>query len=290
MSLVLRTRIAGGASVPASRLVSSLAPPNRASAALTRLALVLSILGLTGCATRVATPTDAQFEAIRVRSEARFERAIYLKPTITNSVPTDAEKFAPLLIIEAAGASVSAAAPDVDLPREIFFHSGRIQLNGLWHEQKTYWWNYPRRAQGSLTAQGVRITLNSAGSPAIWEALADTSGAQVIFVSQSVEAQASREFGAAQGGRRFAVERALNESPRTVVARVIEDGPMPMGPIIYLRGDKHDVTTAICRCMDSQARELAGQLEYRLTMDRHVERKLSTSAPLDSLLRLPKAF
>lgn len=225
-----------------------------------------------------------------MRSEARFERAIYLKPTITNSVLSDAEKFAPLLIIEAAGASAGTAASGADLPKEIFFHSGRIQLNGRWHEQKTYWWNYPQRGQGSLAAQGVRITLNSAGAPAIWEVLADTRGAQVIFVSQSVETQASREFGAAQGGRRFAVERALNESPRTVVARVIEDGPMPMGPIVYLRGDTHDVTTVICRCMDSQARELASQLEYQLKMDQHVARKLSTSALPDSLLRLPKAF
>lgn len=251
---------------------------------------LLAAIAVAGCATRVATPTDAQLEAIRVRSEARFERAIYLKPTITNSVLSDAEKFAPLLIIEAAGASAGTAASGADLPKEIFFHSGRIQLNGRWHEQKTYWWNYPQRGQGSLAAQGVRITLNSAGAPAIWEVLADTRGAQVIFVSQSVETQASREFGAAQGGRRFAVERALNESPRTVVARVIEDGPMPMGPIVYLRGDTHDVTTVICRCMDSQARELASQLEYQLKMDQHVARKLSTSALPDSLLRLPKAF
>ena len=283
-------RYFGGASVRVSRLVRSLAPPEWTSTSWLRIALALSAMALTGCATRPATPSATQRGAIQSRAAAQFERAIYLKPAITNAVANEAEKFAPLLIIEAAGTNANPAQPDRNLPQKVFFHSGHVLLNDNWHKQKTYWWEYSLRGKGSLAVQGVRITLNSAGSPAIWEALADTSGAQVVFVSQSVEAQALREFGGPQSGRRFAVERALDEAPGTVVARVIEDGPMPMGPIIYLQAGAHDVTTVICRCMDAQARELAGQQEYELLPATKAPAELAKLKKLEHRLRLPKGF
>ena len=77
--------------------------------------------------------------------------------------------------------------------------------------------------------QGIRITLNSAGQPAIWEVLADGSGAELIFVSQSLEAAALAEFGKPLPGRRYAIERSVEEAPSVVVARVIDDGPMAHG-------------------------------------------------------------
>lgn len=280
----------GGARVYASRFVRSLAPPEWTSTSWLRIVLALSATALTSCATRPEILPAAQRDVIQARATAQFERAIYLKPAITNAVANEAEKFAPLLIIEAVGTNTNPAQPDRNLPRRLFFHSSRVLLNGKWHEQKTYWWEYPVRATGSLAMQGTRITLNSAGSPAIWEVLADTSGAQVVFVSQSVEAQALREFGGPESRRRFAVERALDEAPSAVVARVIEDGPMPMGPIIYLQASTQDVSTVICRCMDAQARELAGQQEYELVPATKAPAALEKLKKFKHRLRLPKDF
>ena len=59
-------------------------------------------------------------------------------------------------------------------------------------------------------------------------------------------------------GRRFWIERSLASAPETVVARVIDDGPTPMGPILYLTVDSQEIVTLICRCMDAQADEVVG--------------------------------
>lgn len=121
-----------------------------------------------------------------------------------------------------------------------------------------------------LRLQGIRMTLNSAGQPVVWEVLDDSSGAELIFVSQGLESAAAAEFGKALPGRRYSSERSLAEAPKVVVARIIDDGPVPMGPIIYLTAGTHDVSTLICRCMPSQAKRLRATRMYEL-------------APLDSV-------
>jgi hypothetical protein len=115
-----------------------------------------------------------------------------------------------------------------------------------------------------LALQGVRMTLNSAGRPAVWEVLADSSGVEVIFVSRSLESAALAEFGKPPPGRRYAVERGLEESSGVVVARVIEDGPIAMGPMVYLSAGSRSVSTLICRCMAAQAKQLVETKNYEL--------------------------
>ena len=115
-----------------------------------------------------------------------------------------------------------------------------------------------------LQVQGVRLTLNSAGQPAIWEVLADSSGARLVFVSQSLEAAAAARFGKALPGRRHAIERSVEEAPEVVVARVIDDGPIAMGPIVYLSAGTRTVSTLICRCMPAQVKTLRTTATYDL--------------------------
>ena len=112
--------------------------------------------------------------------------------------------------------------------------------------------------------QGIRITLNSAGQPVIWEVLADSSGAELFFVSQNLEAAAMAEFGKPLPGRRYAIERSVEAAPDVVVARVIDDGPVAMGPIVYLSAGTRAVSTLICRCMPAQARKLLATSTYDL--------------------------
>lgn len=265
----------------------------RAKAIVAPFAIVLSLAVQSGCATHPAPPSPAQIATIRARAEAQFARAFYLKPAETNVAPAQAHQLAPLLIIETPGPNAPPDWPDANRRPQIFFQAGRAVWNGKPHEQMSYWWSYPKvggRRHGALPAQGIRITLNSTGRPVIWEVLSDTSGAEVIFVSQNLEAQASREFGSPLPGRRFAVERSLTEAPEDAVARVIEDGPTTMGPIIYLRSDTHDVTTVICRCMDAQARELAGQQEYELVSATKGTAHLPKLREIERSIRLPNDF
>lgn len=255
--------------------------------------LLVGLLAWAGCATRPRAINAEQATALRTRAEAHFQRGFYLKPAEASSIATQALQLAPLFIIET---SETHELPDLPAPvvrPQVFFHPGHTMLNGRRHEQMTYWWTYPkdsRARQDVLPAQGVRITLDSAGQPVIWELLADSSGAQVIFVAQSLEAQAMHEFGAPLDGRRFAIERAPADAANVVVARVIEDGPVTMGPIVYLRAGTRDVTTVICRCMEAQVREMGGQREYELVFAPHGPALVRNSEDIRQRLRLPERF
>jgi hypothetical protein len=172
-------------------------------------------------------------------------------------------------------------------PGRVFFQPGLVQLNGRDHVELTYWWFYdaakkpaerrpptrrgpdvrPLKRAGAETGapiQGVRLTLNTNGLPVIYEVLGQRGGVTQIYVGESVEAAARAEFGPALPGRQHAVERSLDDAPEVVVPRVIDDPPAVMGPILYLRAGTHEVATLICRCMDSQAKTLAGQSFYEL--------------------------
>jgi hypothetical protein len=148
----------------------------------------------------------------------------------------------------------------------VYFVMDNVQIGGRAHARMTYLWCYVAEpgGQGGLGIQSVRLTLDLNGQPAIWEILADSSGAELIFVSQGLEVATERAFGKPLPGRRYAVERGLSEAPDIVVARVIDDGPVPIGPIVYLDGKGGDVSTLICRCMPAQAKELAGTDTYEL--------------------------
>jgi hypothetical protein len=56
----------------------------------------------------------------------------------------------------------------------------------------------------------------------------------------------------------------METAPITVVARVIDDGPVAMGPFMYLSAATRRVSTLICRCMPAQARKLISTSNYDL--------------------------
>ncbi len=230
---------------------------------------VLTVLGLAGLAfggcVSGPKPMDAQArDALCRRAAGQFESTVLFKPdeaTLTNGF---AFQLAPLFLVEAKEAD---AAETMKRFPAVFFAESATSLNGQPRLQVSYCWPWEgteRRSDQSSPWQGVRITLGAAGQPVIWEVLHDGSGARLLFVSQNLEAAARREFGAPRPGRRFAVERALSEAPSIVVVRALDDAPVAMGPVIYLRGGTGDIGTVICRCMPSQAQRLVGQAQYTL--------------------------
>ncbi|HOX59556.1 MAG TPA: hypothetical protein PLC99_21960 [Verrucomicrobiota bacterium] len=249
---------------------------------------------VTSCARLHPTPVDATLRqaAIYQRATNQFALAEFYKPAEaeTNHL---AFTLAPLIIQEVDGANAPLPSPDRfgmlsfsnGTPRlnpslaVVYWQADTVTLHGNAHARLAYWWFYscgPPRSpmapclqssepgEGGLAVQGVRITLNSDGQPVIWEALADSSGASLIFVSQRLEAAAAAQFGKALPGRRYATERSLEEAPNVIVARVIDDGPVAMGPIAYLRAGTRSISTLICRCMPAQVKELRDSTSYCL--------------------------
>jgi hypothetical protein len=246
------------------------------------LVLTLCLSSNALCADSVSTAVHIPRHGnIYERGNAQFEQAWFLKP-----VETDPEeltfKLAPLLLQEVATGSngitgrlgfgaltMTNGTHCVDVSRPVVYvHPDAVQMRGKPYARLTYLWFYPGQGQsegpGRISPQGVRITLSDSGEPAVWEVLSDRSQLDLVFVSEKVEAAAVAAFGAPLEGRRYAAEASAAQAPRTVVARVIDDGPVAMGPIVYLKKETGDVMTLICRCMASQVRKLAGMGTYEL--------------------------
>ncbi len=221
------------------------------------------LLVLFGCASqdRSSEPkvTDAVRKEIYRRAGEQFHEVALLKPQVTDNKAVGVE-FAPLILIQTVVRSELAAA---ETPTVWFFPSG-VSIEGREHRQWTYYWQRSQTKRRSVPSfQGIRITLNLSGEPVIWEVLSDGSGAELIWISQSLEIAAGKEFSKALPGRTCSVERSIAEASRVVVPDVVDDGPMPMGPILYAaaNGDIHSVA---CRCSATQAESLGEQGFYRL--------------------------
>jgi hypothetical protein len=155
----------------------------------------------------------------------------------------------------------------IDLKRPtIYFDTDSVSFNGKPHVRFTYLWFYSSDATttAAAPAQGIRLTLDSAGKPAIWEVLAQTGGLELVFVSHQLEALAEAEFGRPLAGCRHSIERGTNDAAQVVVPRAIDSGPVPMGPIVYLNARDKSATTVICRCMAAQAKKVRQTTSYKL--------------------------
>jgi hypothetical protein len=264
---------------------------------MTRL-LLASVLGVCACACvnlHADQPPAALSGAdIYQRATNEFAAACFFKPA-EEKINDLAFTLAPLILQEVSRPtgrssrmdhfgtlSFSNGLPALEPSRPaIYWQADSVPLNGKAHARFTYVWCYAATTRGSergpdtanpstataeagLTLQGIRITLNTNGQPVIWEALADSSRAEMIFVSRTLEAAALNEHGKPLPGRRYAIERNPDADSRVIVARVIDDGPVAMGPIVYLSAGTRNVSTLICRCMPAQAKKLLATSTYDL--------------------------
>jgi hypothetical protein len=191
------------------------------------------------------------------------------------------------LELSTAGKTVVTPLPTVYWSMNVAVISGkpRARLTYIW------FYNVPEGSSPGteLPFQGVRLTLNENGNPVLWEILADPSGFDVVFAADSLERASEKQYGKTDAHRKFALEQPVSQAPSTIVARIIDDGPVPMGPILYLTAPHHSVSTLICRCMPSQAKDVLGTSTYEL-VEIQDSTAYSLSAGLRTMLALPKRF
>lgn len=228
-----------------------------------------------------AAATRETAEQVRARAESSFRQAVFYKPREDAMIGQEMT-FAPLIVQEVDGGEGTldpnpfgaiVGGEDglkVD-PTRPTVYAGTLtaRIHEADHDQIVYSWCYPSHpaepAIVFLEERGVRITLGSDGFPLVWEVVSTDTDTRVLFVSESLEAAAKREFGDPLLGRRYAVERSLQETPDVIVARILDDGPVPMGPYVYLNSPPHRiVTTVLCRCMPSQVNEFVETQSYDL--------------------------
>lgn len=226
--------------------------------------------------------------ALVARSARTFAGGELLRPPADADLDgggrVPATPLAPLLLLEtvpelgAARASPHAATDDPThgrtlddsdepspsaAPLRVGLSESMVDWLGQPLRQLAFAWQAQAGGPGdgdSPRLQGLRITLGRDGFPLLFEVLRDSSGARVLFVGRALEELAAAAHGAPLPGRRYACERAVEDAPRVVVAGLVERGPMPLGPFVYLDREQHDVTTVLCRCAPSQ---VGGVLESR---------------------------
>lgn len=225
----------------------------------------VSVLALVACS---FAPVQAGTYA---RTNVTFSQAVFLKPSGPNSTELPFQ-LAPLIFqqtrrknllspADQPGAPVVAQGTLKVTPMEpiVFADVDTVQLNHRAHSRFSYTWVYP-----SGEVQGVRLTLNASGTPAVWEILGEERGEQLVFVSDSLEADARAQFGPPLKGRRYSIEASLAKAPHALVPRVIADAGVPMGPMVYVSRRTHDVATLACRCMPVQVKAILMTANYAL--------------------------
>jgi len=133
--------------------------------------------------------------------------------------------------------------------------------------QVSYIWRSADSSSSDAAAvnwTGVRMTLDDAGAPVIWEVLDPREQVAPVFVSKRLEAAARKQFGQPLPGNEHAIEAARSDAAPAVVARILADGPEPMGPMIYADSTSRQIETIICRCMASQVDEIAAVVRFEL--------------------------
>ncbi len=256
------------------------------------LGLAVAITAYSGCvapdAPRASSAISRSFDEIYARTLAEFELAAFFKPRegsmrgieadlaplivqqVTDQTPeaVSQQRFGALVFDDRGYARVDTTQPTV------YTNSGTVMIAGVEHRMIGYSWYYPvgaeDRERATASVRTVRLVLDTEGFPLLClvqgpvAADSKSKGPQILFVSASLELRAAEEFGPPLPGRRYSIERSLEEAPNTVVARVFEDGPVPMGPYIYLEAGTHGVTTAHCRCSPSQVSRFVNEGYYEL--------------------------
>lgn len=290
------------------------------------LALIPFLLPcLTGCAApaqkMVAPLPESQRLALIARTNERLSQAVFFKPE-TGAPAELREALAPLIVWETAAsedravpgrghpvigavASVSDTGVAID-PAEptVYVDSTPVTIDGAEYEYITHRWygamaaaydnSEPLPVQMATACRGVSMVLGPDGFPCVWLVDEPDREAELVFVSRSFEAAAAAEYGDPLPGRRFSAERALCETPVTVVAGVVEDGPVPMGPYVYLDAAGLDIRSVRCRCNSSLVDELVKSVWYKLRPVDDLEAwgidVSGFAADLSSRLRWPKKW
>jgi len=221
---------------------------------------MVTMLATTSCSpSRPALgPAPASAAEFRFRAQERFGRVWFWKPHPQGSTPFDLY-MAPLLYQELpaypddhfGAVSGTRSATKIDSSRPTLYYSvDAVQVFAKPTKRLSFVWFYPRGP--GLAVQGLRMTLDETGQPAIFEPLASRSALHPIYVSKTLEEAVAQANGGPLPGRKFAIEARADLRPDIVLVNTIGQGPMPSGPYCYLRRSSHEISNIHCRCDPSR--------------------------------------
>jgi pimeloyl-ACP methyl ester carboxylesterase len=222
----------------------------------------------------VLRDTQELHAKLRRRTETTFKSAAFLKPR-EESADKELIKLAPLIVQQCESAEAfksfghvasteSGARYISDGQRAVYTWEDRVRVGDRDLRRMNFLWFYILAPdEPGRRARGFRMVLDEENYPIVWQTLGEMNGLQLLYVSESLERKAAETHGRPLPCRAFAIESSIEQRPDVVVARVLEDGPIPMGPYAYL-DDRLEITTMLCRCMPAQVDEFAVNDDYDL--------------------------
>lgn len=232
----------------------------------TRSILLFGLFASCGC-----TPSSIENEdgPLDTASEVHFERATLYFPQGSDQ-QNPAHLLAPIIVHESGKDAQTDLSGWLDAaggnPR-VYLARSEIEINGVIHSQFIYSWRYGKKSpQQPALSMGriLRMTLDSRGYPAVYEVFTGKGVLVALHVSLGLEQSAEREHGPPLPGRKYSIERAPQESTGTVLAGVVKEGPVAMGPLAYLDSPARKIVALTCRCSPSRIEKADGSHRYEL--------------------------
>jgi hypothetical protein len=169
----------------------------------------------------------------------------------------------------------------------VYLLRSEVEINGGSHPQLSYCWRYEEPGESATI---LRMTLDSGGYPAIFELLDGSGGLTALYASRGLEQAARKEYGAPVVGTRYSLEPGASLK----VDGLVEDGPVAMGPLVYVAAVDRQVVSLTCRCSPSKIETVAESLQYSLNPTSETDSEFTDKLPPPDqtigALRLPKDF
>lgn len=236
------------------------------------LSALSAVMSLGGCSAIVKSSIDTQPRVTLTDAElndpsriVRGEPIAYAPQASAAALDGDLQRFAPVIVQgfqpgdgdskyahddDALGTPMLAydgESVHVDTARPAMFcRVEHALVHGVELKQLTYVFWYPRRPVGTVETGEVdggvlRITLDAAGRPAVFECSQTCGCYHGVFVSDAVESAAVAQYATIARDRVHAVEPPLNGRDDWVVRGLVsiaDFGPSAR-PILYISAGKH---------------------------------------------------
>ncbi len=262
------------------------------------VSVLLIGLPIAGCKKSETTPpekpvpesaADKSWRISRTRpADVRFKLATLLKPA--DDTPDAAARMAPLILREMPTDTSDPAehlfglltVDDqdrvlVDRSRPAVYVFADGNADGGQHRRIAHLWfrgvDIAKKEGGSSDFRCVRMTLDATGAPVVWEIFDSRKKTnRAVYLARSLEEAADEQHGEAIRGHKFVAERESGVR----IARLIDDGPEPMGPMVYVSAKHGEIVSLACRCMPSQVDDIDDAIYYELVLTAQTEEQMGS--------------
>jgi hypothetical protein len=123
-------------------------------------------------------------------------------------------------------------------------------VGGADHVQLTYTAWYPAHPRmktfdlekADIDSCVLRVTLDSQNAPLFYETIAACGCFHKVFVARRIEESAAKQYGPAEEGKKFAVERTVKGGLDWEVAGVVDEpADQPRRPVVFIKAGDHKV-------------------------------------------------